>query len=706
MSEITTTIIDQGSINDIVSGFLGGMQTFGMDLQQGILSQLSGGDLGRLGLAGAGGLAGVKTVSGLTNLLISNKGKIADLSKMLAEKGLDIGVQATDIMYKFGKFGDDYYGKIQETFGGIQDIDRIFNKTSKNQVETLESITGIFYNRSEKFDKEIKALTVTTATSAKREVNALTAYFEDSQEVVQNYSSVFDSLRYTQTLRINEMQSDQKAMLGTFSKGFAVSNSEIAGVLERTISLTGEASTDIFNRISNFSKAVSDQTGIDFKNISQNVIALINDVNTFGNIHEDAAARIAGALGQIGLSYSGFSGMVSKFQGFDSAAGSLGNLTTVFGVHFDAMEMMMLANEDQEEFLYRMRDAFLETGRSIEDMTLAEKKLAAQEIGMSVQDFENFMRGEREISDMTAATAEASQLSMATGFETMTQQMRLIQRDSDDSAEYMRKRFFNTVTRDAINTSNRLSLLFHGLLKVTPDVADEVSARFRAGLSSAFQSDRASKQRFEDIFFDEAMLGDSKALLKDSAAFQAIQKEFFSKDAVLDYTEIGQKLYDLKETLKPGEAQAIILAAISAQELSFVKGQKLVAENRKNIVDMEAAAIRSRKATLNTAMYGMLGEGESDADIRFNVEDEAFKTALLARIEAKKTEADGGASDLQDMKEELAAFVTQLKDVTAGAGVQEITLKTTGPEARKFQEILEQLLDGIYVDRKHGAPQQ
>ena len=124
--------------------------------------------------------------------------------------------------------------------------------------------------------------------------------------------------------------------------------------------------------MSAYATAVSEKTGVSFQEISEGIANIITDVERFGNVQVDEAARIAGSLNELGLSYQGFGGMVDKFMNFDQAADSLGNLTTVFGVHFDAMEMMQLANEDQEEFLYRMRDAFLDSGKAVEDMTLAE----------------------------------------------------------------------------------------------------------------------------------------------------------------------------------------------------------------------------------------------------------------------------------------------------------------------------------------------
>ena len=700
MSNGTSVDLSAAALEGIGGTFLGALQSWGQS--SGITSILGSTDLGRAGLGLAGGAASLKTSKELLKLVTGNKAKIFDMTKMLADKGVDMGVKAIDIMYKFGKFGDDYYGTIQETFGGIQNINKITNQTSQQQVDALETITGVYFNRASKFKNEIDSLTVTTADGMNRKVNALTAYFGDVEDVVQNYRSVFNDLRYTQTLRINEMSRTQKSMLGTFSKGFGVSNREISSVLDRTIALTGKASTDIFNRISNYSKAVSDQTGIDFKNISQSVIALITDVDKFGNIHEDAAARIAGALGQIGLSYSGFSSMVGKFQGFDSAAGSLGNLTTVFGVHFDAMEMMMLANEDQEEFLYRMRDAFLATGRSIDDMTLAEKKLAGQELGMGVKDFENFMRGEREISDLTAATAEASQLTMAQGFETMTQQMRLITRDSKEAAKFMRDKFFNEVTRDAQITSNRLALLFHGVLKATPSAVDEIRAKFQTGLSSLLQTDAGSQQMFEDEFIGGMQL--RMQSFAGSPVYKKIIDDYMSKEATLTYVELEKILLENYEQLEPGELAGLNQQFLIAQGNVFKQTQQLVDKNKNNQTNLYMSLREQQESTqatsLTTESTG-LGTKSYEASVVLKTEQE--KAALTASIN-KKIQAANDGSGFADIKDELKLLVAGLNGYKGGStDPLTINFETTGPEAVKFRQIMNELLKGITVKQTPPA---
>ena len=279
-------------------------------------------------LLGAAGIAGFLKAKGFT-------------AKELIKKAFrpENAEAVFKLMGDVAEYGNEFYDPLQRNFGGLQNLYRITNETAKAQVEGYETIFGAFYGQTDRFNDTINAMYVETASATKARVNALFAYFKNPEEVAQSYTSILSQLRETQILRFNEMGADQKAMLGTFEKGFGVSANKIADVMERSISLTGKASVDIFGEISNFSAAVASKTGVDFKHISQMTMDIITDVETFGNVVPEQAARISGALAELGVSFSNFSGLVSKFMNFDSAAESLGNLTTLFGISFDAMEV-------------------------------------------------------------------------------------------------------------------------------------------------------------------------------------------------------------------------------------------------------------------------------------------------------------------------------------------------------------------------------
>ena len=106
---------------------------------------------------------------------------------------------------------------------------------------------------------------------------------------------------------------------------------------------------------------------------------------------------------------------------FDSSAKAMGEMSAVFGIQMDAMEMTYLANEDQEEFLNRMREDVLAAGHDVDNMSQARQKLLADQLNMNVKQMRTFMReGELGISqeDLLGATDKADGLdAMQTAYD-------------------------------------------------------------------------------------------------------------------------------------------------------------------------------------------------------------------------------------------------------------------------------------------------
>lgn len=568
------------------------------------------------------------------------------------EKLFGVGKDTIDLLDSIGRYGKRFYDPLQQGMGGLQDLANITNRTAKAQYDTLNQIYDNFYENGKNFNDGMADIMVETATATSTKVNALFAYFEDPAEVLKSYGEVFDDMKETQVLRMNELSETERTYLGTFEKGFNVSSNKIAKVMERNIALTGEASVDIFGEISNFSKAVSDQTGVDYKQISAVTMNLITDVQRFGNVQVDEAARIAGALAELGISYTTFGTMVDRFMNFDTAASSLGNLTTLFGVHFDAMEMMMLANEDQEEFLYRIREAFLETGKSVEDMTLAEKKLASQELGMSVQDFENFMNEERSLTETRAATEKASQKGLKEGFETMTQNMVLIQRSAEDMQKYMQGKLMNPLRDSAYETGQELSIASNFLKDIARETKEIADAQIalqgvtEATLGTSVGSRRLSADEFKRVF--ETQPGkfsdtDRAALTKYSDYLKTNQF------TVASYME---------QVVKGSQNQNEMLSILGqVQGYSFVKTQSLYKdsiESSQNVAQLEKANTDAQAQNITTTGLNQSNTATVSAASSVTLKQAKIKIAALDAEIAK------AAALNQTLKaEQLAAINAQ-----------------------------------------------
>ena len=190
----------------------------------------------------------------------------------------------------------------------------------------------------------------------------------------------------------------EMALLG---KGLGYTAEETSVFVQRQISLTGEANTDLLQQAAAVAKDVERVTGISSKRIGKYIAGMTADTKNFGNVTQTEMGRISATLFELGIDYEDLGNMVGKFQGFDSAAQSVSALTTVFGVQLDAMDMMRAANESQEEFLHRMRDAFLAAGRSADTMSLAEKRLVQEQLNLKdVESVERLFDPTKSITSM------------------------------------------------------------------------------------------------------------------------------------------------------------------------------------------------------------------------------------------------------------------------------------------------------------------
>jgi len=204
-----------------------------------------------------------------------------------------------------------------------------------------------------------------------------------------------------------DLTDDMAETLLGFQKSLSISEQDMSDILKRQYAFTGEANADVLGEIANVSKVLADQVGTGANKLKKEIVAIITDVDRFGNIGVDAAGRISAALAQTGVDFNTFVRLTDQFMRFDSAADKMGELSALFGIQMDAMEMTYLANEDQEEFLFRMREEIMDAGIDVENMSNARARALAGQLNMNVSQMKMFLReGELAVdqAEMTATT--------------------------------------------------------------------------------------------------------------------------------------------------------------------------------------------------------------------------------------------------------------------------------------------------------------
>lgn len=220
-----------------------------------------------------------------------------------------------------------------------------------------------------------------------------------------------------------------------FSNSMGVDIETVSDLIANSFAQTGEASTDVLMDITKNAKAMGKAVGVPLKRMSEAIIDIKKDMETFTDITVESAARMAGSLSQLGLSLQSFSGLVKGFRSFDQAADKMGELSAVFGVQMDAMEMMYLANENEEEFLNRFREQIIDQGIDVASMSKTRQRALADQLGMSVREMKMFMdTGTRMTSqaEKEIATQEAASQTSSDAIDTLNEGMVKVARTTEE----------------------------------------------------------------------------------------------------------------------------------------------------------------------------------------------------------------------------------------------------------------------------------
>tara|TARA_R110001592_G_scaffold188358_6_gene433611 strand:+ start:36254 stop:39640 length:3387 start_codon:yes stop_codon:yes gene_type:complete len=150
------------------------------------------------------------------------------------------------------------------------------------------------------------------------------------------------------------------------------------------------------------------QIGVDGKQIGKNLDKLAKDMSNFGHMSKKQLVATAGYAAKLGVSIEGMGAMFDKFENFEDAATGAAKLAEAFGMNVDAMAMMNA--ESPGEQMDMMRNAFSETGKSLDDLSRSERKYFEDLTGLKGADLYNaFDPSNADISfdDMMDAADEA-----------------------------------------------------------------------------------------------------------------------------------------------------------------------------------------------------------------------------------------------------------------------------------------------------------
>lgn len=139
--------------------------------------------------------------------------------------------------------------------------------------------------------------------------------------------------------------------------------------------------------VKNLTKDIARATkafGISSKEFGKDLDFMMKDVGSFGIMAPQEMLKVSVYARKLGLSMEALKKVMDKTLNFEDAAQMSGKLSEAFNVQIDAMKLMK--EQDPTKKLDMMRQAFFRTGRSVEQMSIAERKHLSNVTGMSEEE--------------------------------------------------------------------------------------------------------------------------------------------------------------------------------------------------------------------------------------------------------------------------------------------------------------------------------
>lgn len=275
------------------------------------------------------------------------------------------------------------YEKVREEFGAFSSV------TSSTVISTTKSMMGM----SEGGLSSIRV-------------------FGNMAEIMTKVTALAKAMGPQFTNNADEFMKNGKAIL-YYQKGLGLADEQMSAVAIRA-GLMGETITKQLNDMTKQSYALAKAFGLDAKVISKDMGKAMSDVAHFGHLSQKELAVAVTYSNKLGVSIDKLTGLMDKFNTFDSAAESASALGEQFGVNIDAMELMSAQNPAKKMDI--LKQAFAATGKDLSKLTYQERSFIQQQTGLDAATFDAAMSQKNATVSMDKMTqaaekAETAQLS-------------------------------------------------------------------------------------------------------------------------------------------------------------------------------------------------------------------------------------------------------------------------------------------------------
>lgn len=208
----------------------------------------------------------------------------------------------------------------------------------------------------------------------------LTAFqvFGTLAERLKEVTKVAVAMGSTFSILKEEFRSNGGALLA-FQKGLGVSDEGMKAIGDSAIAM-GRPMSKVFLDMTKQTIALGKAFDLDQKLIGKDMVKAFMDVRHFGSLTVKEMAQASVYARKLGLELDKIVGVMDAFDTFDTAAENAAKLSQAFGVNVDAFKLMEA--QSPAEKMDMLRKSFRDAGVDASKFTNAQRKLAAQALGL------------------------------------------------------------------------------------------------------------------------------------------------------------------------------------------------------------------------------------------------------------------------------------------------------------------------------------
>jgi len=184
--------------------------------------------------------------------------------------------------------------------------------------------------------------------------------------------------------------------------GLGMQSKSVTDLVRTNFIRSGEATTDYFDEVVRAAETGQNAFGYSANIIVNDIYKMTQNIEMFGFRSGDEFAKIASRAKDLHMTIEDVQTAMGKFDTFESAAQTVGQLNAALGTNYDALELMTLKYEDPALMLEKLREGLTSTGKTFDEIPITYKRMITQQLGITMEGLRGMMDGNvRSLEEMT-----------------------------------------------------------------------------------------------------------------------------------------------------------------------------------------------------------------------------------------------------------------------------------------------------------------